>query len=259
MSSHEVDGVTLPDPVAGHPALDFCNTRAGWNAEQPKEYLVDPGVLAVWVGEAGLLPIEDAVRLRSKPWPAGLLERALALREALYPVLLGRGTASDWSVVSQEAALARGRARLVPGDMDIARLSITETPASGRAPRTGSAGSPTAGADPADTRSAGARATDTRAALAHAPRTPAAGTRAPGGGAVGPAHWQPIWSGPETALHVIATSAADFLTSPRSGSVGACPGEGCGWLFTDPRGRRRWCSMAVCGNRAKARRFRDGR
>jgi hypothetical protein len=25
---------------------------------------------------------------------------------------------------------------------------------------------------------------------------------------------------------------------------------GCGWLFTNPTGRRRWCSMAICGNRA---------
>src|SRR6478736_4345946 len=36
-------------------------------------------------------------------------------------------------------------------------------------------------------------------------------------------------------------------------AVHACPGNDCGWLFLDPRNRRRWCSMAVCGNRAKAR------
>jgi predicted RNA-binding Zn ribbon-like protein len=38
----------------------------------------------------------------------------------------------------------------------------------------------------------------------------------------------------------------------------ACPEEGCGWAFYD-RSRNRsstWCSMAVCGNRAKARAFR---
>ena len=235
MSSHEVDGVTLPDPVAGHPALDFCNTRAGWNAERPKEYLVDPGVLAVWVGAAGLLPIADAVRLRSEPWSPVLLERALVLREALYPVLLGRGTAADWSVVSDEAALARGRARLVPGEPNTAGLKP--------------AGPGTAGLNTAGLGTAG---------LGAGPGASEPSTAA-GPNAGGPARWQPIWSGPDTALHVIATSAADFLTSPRAGTVGACPGEGCGWLFTDPRRRRRWCSMAVCGNRAKARRFRDGR
>ena len=35
-----------------------------------------------------------------------------------------------------------------------------------------------------------------------------------------------------------------------------CPGDECGWLFVDETGnaRRRWCSMAACGNRTKARR-----
>ncbi|WP_432477083.1 CGNR zinc finger domain-containing protein [Nocardioides sp. GXQ0305] len=33
--------------------------------------------------------------------------------------------------------------------------------------------------------------------------------------------------------------------------IGACPGRGCGWLFVHTSGRRRWCQMAVCGNRAK--------
>jgi predicted RNA-binding Zn ribbon-like protein len=38
----------------------------------------------------------------------------------------------------------------------------------------------------------------------------------------------------------------------------ACPEEGCGWLFYDHSRNRSstWCSMAVCGNRAKARAFR---
>jgi predicted RNA-binding Zn ribbon-like protein len=37
-----------------------------------------------------------------------------------------------------------------------------------------------------------------------------------------------------------------------------CPGDDCGYLFRDSsRGRRRWCSMSSCGNRAKVQRFRD--
>jgi predicted RNA-binding Zn ribbon-like protein len=48
--------------------------------------------------------------------------------------------------------------------------------------------------------------------------------------------------------------AGDLLASTDLASVGRCPGDGCGWLFLDTRGRRRWCTMAVCGNRAKARR-----
>ena len=35
-----------------------------------------------------------------------------------------------------------------------------------------------------------------------------------------------------------------------------CDGDGCAWLFIDTSKNRtrRWCDMAICGNRAKARR-----
>ncbi|HEX8743030.1 MAG TPA: CGNR zinc finger domain-containing protein [Thermoleophilaceae bacterium] len=41
----------------------------------------------------------------------------------------------------------------------------------------------------------------------------------------------------------------------------ACPEENCGWAFYDHSRNRSstWCSMAVCGNRAKARAFRERR
>ena len=44
-----------------------------------------------------------------------------------------------------------------------------------------------------------------------------------------------------------------FLGTTDATRVGACPGRGCGWLFIDQAGRRRWCRMEWCGNRAKAR------
>ncbi len=54
----------------------------------------------------------------------------------------------------------------------------------------------------------------------------------------------------------VAFSALELLTSKRLARVKACPDQRCGWLFLDesPNGRRRWCSMATCGNREKARR-----
>jgi predicted RNA-binding Zn ribbon-like protein len=58
----------------------------------------------------------------------------------------------------------------------------------------------------------------------------------------------------ELPLLAAAWAAADLLTAIGPAGVTACPGDGCGWLFHDPRGRRRWCSMSWCGNRAKARR-----
>ena len=54
-------------------------------------------------------------------------------------------------------------------------------------------------------------------------------------------------------LYAVARAAEDLLTVDAPRRVGACPGPDCGWLFLDPRGRRRWCDMANCGNRAKVR------
>lgn len=50
-------------------------------------------------------------------------------------------------------------------------------------------------------------------------------------------------------LDAFLVAAGDLLVErPR---IGTCPGHGCGWLFVNRSGRRRWCQMAVCGNRAK--------
>jgi predicted RNA-binding Zn ribbon-like protein len=59
-------------------------------------------------------------------------------------------------------------------------------------------------------------------------------------------------------LWPIADSAAELLSSGRLIRVRECEGESCGWLFLDTSkaGRRRWCSMSDCGNRAKAVRRR---
>src|SRR5215213_9435075 len=94
MTSHEFGGVRLPDAVAGHPALEFCNTRAGWGERQPKEYLTSAGVLLLWCLEHQLLPpaTVDEVRAVVGRDPAAgraQLESALALREAVYAVALG--------------------------------------------------------------------------------------------------------------------------------------------------------------------------
>ncbi|MEV6522246.1 ABATE domain-containing protein [Longispora sp. NPDC051575] len=51
-----------------------------------------------------------------------------------------------------------------------------------------------------------------------------------------------------------AASAVDLLTHGPLDRLGECPS--CGWLFVDTsrNGQRRWCSMAMCGGRVKARR-----
>jgi predicted RNA-binding Zn ribbon-like protein len=52
-----------------------------------------------------------------------------------------------------------------------------------------------------------------------------------------------------------ALAAYDLLASGDVAHAGRCAGHGCGWLFYDPAHRRRWCIMALCGNRAKARAY----
>ncbi len=51
-------------------------------------------------------------------------------------------------------------------------------------------------------------------------------------------------------------SAGDLLTGGKLDKVRRCANPECGWLFLDDSraGKRRWCSMSSCGNRAKARR-----
>jgi predicted RNA-binding Zn ribbon-like protein len=69
-------------------------------------------------------------------------------------------------------------------------------------------------------------------------------------------HWQGERGALTSPLWPIARAAADLLTGESAPLVRECGGAACTWLFLDhSRGRsRRWCSMASCGNRAKARR-----
>ena len=55
---------------------------------------------------------------------------------------------------------------------------------------------------------------------------------------------------------VEASASGLFVDRGDAIRLKCCPSEECGWLFVDETGnsRRRWCSMASCGNRTKARR-----
>lgn len=83
--------------------------------------------------------------------------------------------------------------------------------------------------------------------------------RAPGG------RFAWAWGGDPRALDrllwPVARDAAVFLTSADLSRLRTCGNLGCRWLFLDGtrNGQRRWCSMAVCGNRAKVGRYRRRR
>lgn len=63
-------------------------------------------------------------------------------------------------------------------------------------------------------------------------------------------------NGLDRALWPMAQAAADLLISDQLKIIRFCEAPDCQWLFLDhSRNRsRRWCDMATCGNRAKARR-----
>ena len=64
-------------------------------------------------------------------------------------------------------------------------------------------------------------------------------------------------SGSDWLLAAIARSAAEILSEPPPGGLRLCLNPNCGLFFYDasPTHRRRWCSMAVCGNRQKVAAF----
>lgn len=61
------------------------------------------------------------------------------------------------------------------------------------------------------------------------------------------------WRSPEALLLPIGAAMAQLVTSEDFTQVKACEGPACTLLFADhTRGHaRRWCSMSLCGNRAK--------
>lgn len=65
---------------------------------------------------------------------------------------------------------------------------------------------------------------------------------------------------PRRIRYAVATNAIALLQDPsRLQRISRCPGRGCGWLFLNTSGRRRWCSMSTCGSRDKMRRLHQRR
>jgi predicted RNA-binding Zn ribbon-like protein len=67
------------------------------------------------------------------------------------------------------------------------------------------------------------------------------------------------WRSPESLLLPIGEALAKFVCEEDFSNVKSCEGPACTLMFADhTRGRaRRWCSMAICGNRAKQAAHRE--
>ncbi len=71
-----------------------------------------------------------------------------------------------------------------------------------------------------------------------------------------------LWQTPqpvEAALARLTQDAVELFGGPDTQLLGACEGTRCGMLFINgSRGkRRRWCSMAECGNLSKVHGYRQ--
>jgi predicted RNA-binding Zn ribbon-like protein len=66
------------------------------------------------------------------------------------------------------------------------------------------------------------------------------------------------WRSPESLLPPIGEALAKFVCEEDFAAVKACEGHSCTLVFADRTRRRarRWCSMAICGNRAKQSAYR---
>jgi len=62
-----------------------------------------------------------------------------------------------------------------------------------------------------------------------------------------------------TAVGFLAAAAAKVAIEARLDRIKICPADDCRWAFYDTSRNhsRQWCSMKVCGNRAKARAHRQ--
>jgi predicted RNA-binding Zn ribbon-like protein len=192
----------------GQLCLDFTNTAVWRLAAQPEETLVDYPALLAWSRRAGTVDQREAELLHraaeARPdEAAAVLARAIALREAIYLVLVatigGRTPRpEDLAFLNVELAEAMTRATVRPNGAGFS----WDWPAG--------------------------------ASIAFPSEPPLA---------------RPLWS--------IARSAAELLVSPELARVKRCPGTNCGWLFLDTskNASRRWCHMAICGNRARVRAF----
>lgn len=212
----------------GRPSLDFVNTcrnREAGRRDGVAEYLRGPADLAAWLDAAGLVP-------------AGLVPDRV-VPDRLVPAGPVRGS----TPVAGETASGQAAGQAVDEETLTGALALREaidaavaaTVAAGRVPEEAvrcvnewSAAGPER---PVLRIEAGV-------AVLSAPRA----ARTPRG-----------------ALALIAADAAELLGTGLRDRLRICPGPGCRGRFLDdsPAGRRRWCSMAVCGNRNKAAAYRQ--
>ncbi|EST38801.1 hypothetical protein N566_05485 [Streptomycetaceae bacterium MP113-05] len=123
-----VRGEFLPWPTSGHPALEFCNTHAGWGGPPlpGSEWLRTYTTLAVWTGHLGLADEAAVSRLleqaeESPDGAAAVLRETRQFRGSLYTCLTRPGDGAAFAAVSRAVEEASAGARFGLGPDGLAR------------------------------------------------------------------------------------------------------------------------------------------
>ncbi|KUO21346.1 BTAD domain-containing putative transcriptional regulator [Streptomyces dysideae] len=102
-----VDDQWLPWSTSGHPALEFCNTYAGWGGDRlpGSDWLRGYATLAVWAGHMDLIEERLVTRLREQALrhpdeAAATLAEARQFRTNLYACLTDPGDARAFKAVA---------------------------------------------------------------------------------------------------------------------------------------------------------------
>ncbi|RZU51800.1 DNA-binding SARP family transcriptional activator [Krasilnikovia cinnamomea] len=129
----------LPWLTGGHPALEFCNTYAGWGAHRPPrvpaggfraEWLRSYRALAAWVGHVGLADDWVVTRLltaarRDPVHAADVLAEARDLRAHLYACLTDERDAAAFKAVADAAESAGRSATFARGEDGLGRWRVS--------------------------------------------------------------------------------------------------------------------------------------
>jgi predicted RNA-binding Zn ribbon-like protein len=208
--------------IAGNLALDFANTVHCVGLPDPLDEFKTIEDLLDWARRAGVLHAGDLTRLTARfrsdhAHARRALKRALRLRAVIYE-LFSR-LAEDGSIHERSLGELNAWCRWAMNHARVAEGANQRRPARRQ---------------PSDRRQEPA---ETAFILT----------------------WEP--SSSDALDHVlwrVTRSATDLLLSGESTRVRQCSDQYCSWLFVDAsrNGRRRWCSMQLCGNRARVRSYR---
>ncbi|QNP71284.1 ABATE domain-containing protein [Streptomyces roseirectus] len=127
-----VDDQWLPWNTSGHPALEFCNTYAGWaTPDLPgAEWLRTYATLAVWAGHMDLTDPRTVTRLRDQALrqpadAAAELARAREFRTHLYACLTDPGDTRAFASLARTVEEAAAHSVFVRDESGVARWRLS--------------------------------------------------------------------------------------------------------------------------------------